>query len=113
MKTVLQKRRHKPGWYVIAALLAVVVLYFLTNTGRNVAEIVKLELLKRREEKTLESAREQRETLKTRRDQLLNDSTYIANIARKEFGMKKKDEEIFYITNPDSGEAKVSNGEKR
>ena len=113
MKTILRIRKHKPGWYVVAALLAVIVLYFLTNTGRNIAEIVRLELLKRREEKTLESAREQRETLKTQRNRLLHDSTYIANIARKEFGMKKKDEEIFYITNPDSGEADVSNGKKR
>ena len=112
MNAVKRKRKHKPGWYVIAALLAVIVLYFLSNTGRNIADIVKFELLLRREKKTLEKATERLDSLRIQRERLLNDSTYIGEIARREYGMKKKDEEIFYITNPDSGEAGVKNGNK-
>ena len=113
MNAIKRKRRRKPGWYVLAALLAVIVLYFLSNTGRNIADIVKLELLKRGEEKTLKKAMERREALNLQRERLLNDSTYIEEIARKEYGMKKKGEEIFYITNSDSGKAGENDGEKK
>ena len=80
MNAMKRKRRRKPGWYVLAALLAVFVLYFLSNTGRNIADIVKLELLKRGEEKTLKKAIERHEALNHQRDRLLNDSTYIGSL---------------------------------
>ena len=109
----MRKKRRKPGWYVIAALISLFALYFLSNTGRNVAEIVKLELLRRGEVKSIRKARERREALKMEKDRLLNDSSYIEEIARREYGMKKKGEEIFYITNPDSDEADGNDGKKR
>ena len=46
------------------------------------------------------------ERLKLERDRLLNDPAYIEEIARKEYGMFGKDEEIFQITLPDSGKRK-------
>ena len=112
MNVIKRKRKRKPGWYVLAALLAVIVLYFLSNTGRNIADIVKLELLMRGEKKTLDKAMERLEALRVQRERLLNDSTYIGEIARREYGMKKKGEEIFYITNPDSDKAGVNDGKK-
>ena len=110
MKAIQRKRRHKPGWYVIAALLAAVALYFLSNTGRNIKEIVKLELLMHREKTTLENARALLDSLSLQRERLLNDTTYIGEIARREYGMKKRNEEVFYITSPDSGKVRANDG---
>ena len=99
-----RKRQRKPGWYILVLFVSIAVLYFIINTSRNMMEIWRLTGLKRQEEKALTRAREKQQTLMAEKERLLSDSTYIEEIARNEYGMIKKGEEIFYISQPDSEE---------
>ena len=107
-----RKRQRKPGWYLLALLVSIAVLYFTFNTGRNIMEIWRLTGLKRQEEKALVKAHNKLQTLLAEKVRLLTDSTYIVEIARNEYGMIKKGEEIFYISQPDSGETGGKNGKE-
>ena len=110
MSTIKRKIRRKPGWYVLVTLLFVVALYFSFNTGKRMAGIWRLVKMKRQEERALEEARAKKEMLQHEKERLLTDSTYIEEIARKEYGMIGKGEEMFQITLPDSGETEKDNG---
>ena len=107
-----RKRKRKPGWYLFILIVCITVLYFFYNTSRNIMEIWRLTGLKRQEEKALARAREKQQTLLMEKERLLSDSTYIEEIARNEYGMIKKGEEIFYISQPDSDETGGKNGKK-
>jgi len=65
-------------------------------------KIWRLSRIKHTEEKTLKSAIEEKKQLESEIKRLKTDSLYIEEIAREEYGMKKKGEEVFNITLPDS-----------
>ena len=54
------------------------------------------------EEKALNDDHQKKEALMKEIERLNTDSTYIEEIARKEYGMIKKGEKVFHITLPDS-----------
>ncbi len=58
--------------------------------------------MKKQEEQAFKEGILKREALKQEIERLMNDSTYIEEIARKKYGMIKEDEEAFLITLPDS-----------
>ena len=111
MSTMRRKLKRKPGWYLIAGIVSIIMLYFLYNTGRKVNDIWHLMRLKRSEGKDLRRAMDLRDELLHERGRLLNDSTYIEEIARREYGMHKNGEKVYYITNPDSN-AEKNDGKK-
>ena len=103
MNTSKRKLKRKPGWYILVSILLFVLLYFMYVTSLRITNIWRLVNMKRQEERLLKEALQKMERLKLERDRLLNDPEYIEEIARKEYGMFGKDEEIFQITLPDSG----------
>ncbi|MBN1291079.1 MAG: septum formation initiator family protein [Candidatus Latescibacteria bacterium] len=68
--------------------------------------VLRLVRMQRQEERALKEALQKMESLKLERERLLNDPAYIEEIARRDYGMVGKGEEIFQITLPDSGETK-------
>ena len=90
------------------AVLLTLGLYFTFSTGRRVVNIVVLLRMKSREERQLEEALKMTETLRIERERLLNDLTYIEEIARKKYGMIGDGEEMLRVTLPDS----VTTGEE-
>lgn len=110
MSTVKRKRKRKPVWYLLVTLAIVVALYFTFNTGKRSIEIWRFYSMKRHEEKTLDEARKKKEQLQREKERLLKDLTYIEEIARREYGMIGKGEEMFQITLPDSEETEKDNG---
>ena len=110
MNTVKRKRKRKPVWYLLITLAIVVALYFTFNTGKRLTEIWRLSSMKRQEEKTLDEARKKKEQLLLEKERLLNDLSYIEEIARREYGMIREGEEMFQITLPDSEETEKDNG---
>jgi len=110
MNTVKRKRRRKPVWYLLVTLATVVALYFTFNTGKRLIEVLRLTSMKRQEESTLDEARKKKEQLQREKERLLNDLSYIEEIARREYGMIREGEEMFQITLPDSEETEKDNG---
>ncbi len=104
MNTVKRKRKRKPVWYLIVTLAIIVALYFTFSTGKRSMEIWRFYSMKRQEEKTLDEARKKKEQLQREKERLLKDLTYIEEIARREYGMIGKGEEMFQITLPDREE---------
>ncbi|MFC1607566.1 septum formation initiator family protein [Candidatus Latescibacterota bacterium] len=106
-----RKIKRKPGWYLIVGIVSIIMLYFLFNTSRKVNDIWGLMRMKRIEERNLRRAMKLRDELIHERGRLQNDSTYIEEIARREYGMHRNGEKVYYITNPDSNTEK-SDGKK-
>ena len=101
---IRRKPRKRPGWYFVFILLLVIGSYGFFRTGKGLIKVWRLSRLKRIEERALKKDLERREALKNEIGRLKSDSTYIEEIARGEYGMKKKDEEVFQISLPDSNE---------
>ncbi|MBT4483260.1 MAG: hypothetical protein HOC71_06240 [Candidatus Latescibacteria bacterium] len=102
--TIRRKPRKKPGWYFVVIILLVIGCYGFFRTGKGLIKFWRLSRLKRIEEKALKKDLERKEALKKEIGRLKSDSTYIEEIARGEYGMKKEVEEVFQITLPDSSE---------
>ena len=85
-------------------LIAAVALYSLYVTGRNIGRIWRITSIKRAEQHRLDEAEARLDSLKIEKERLQSDSTYIEEIARREYGMVKDGEEVYYITLPDSSE---------
>ena len=102
MTALKRQRNRKPGWYVIVSVIVIVGVYFFYNSCRNITDIMRFVRMKHKEEKVLREALVKKEALLLERKRLLNDSTYIEEIARREYGMIRKGEEIFKISLPDS-----------
>lgn len=104
MNTVKRQKRRKPVWYLLVTLAIVAALFFTFNTGKRMIEIWRLTSMKRQEEQMLDEARKKKEQLLLEKDRLLNDLSYIEEIARRDYGMLREGEEMFEITLPDSEE---------
>lgn len=95
-------RKKRPG--VILVLVAIVALYSVYITGRNAGRIWRITAIKRAEKHKLDEAVARLDSLKIEKERLQNDSAYIEEIARREYGMVREGEEVYYITLPDSSE---------
>jgi len=95
-----KKLRKKPGWYLVLIVILVIGSYGLLKSGRYMIKIRRFSRMKQTEEKAVQKARERKKTLEIEIERLENDSTYIEEIAREEYGMKKKDEEVYRIPLP-------------
>ena len=102
MTTTKRKQRKKPGWYFIVTLIVVIGCYGFIKSGKGVLKLWRLSRLMRAEQKALKENLERKETLEKERSRLLNDSTYIEEIARKKYGLIKKGEKVFQISLHDS-----------
>ena len=96
------KKRHKPGWYLIATLIVVASFYGLSKSGKGLIKIWRLSRMRKTEDKIFNEAVQRKKELNREIERLTKDSTYIEEIARKEYGMKKNDEEVFIISFPDT-----------
>ncbi len=94
------KLRKKPGWYLVVIVILLFGSYGLVKSGRYTLKIWRLSRIKQTEEKGVLDALERKKALEKEIEKLANDSTYIEDIAREEYGMKKKDEEVYRITLP-------------
>ncbi|MFC1650229.1 septum formation initiator family protein [Candidatus Latescibacterota bacterium] len=96
------KKKHKPARLFFAAVIILIVLYVSFGFSKGLYKIWRLSRIKSSEEKILESATEEKKQLELEIEKLKNDSLYIEEIAREEYGMIKDGEEVFQITLPDS-----------
>jgi len=102
MTTRKRKLRKRPGWYLVVTLLLLVGGYGAIKSGQGLYRVWRLSRMMRQEEKAYREDLARKEALETEIEMLTNDSTYIEEIARREYGMKKKGEKVFQITLPDS-----------
>ncbi len=74
-------------------------------------KIWRLSRIQHTEERALKSTIEEKKRLESEIERLKTDSLYIEKIAREEYGMIKKGEEVFHITLPDT-ESEGENDER-
>ena len=103
-----RKIKRKPAWYIITSVILIIVFFASINFSICIYMIWQLSWIKHKEEKALNDAIKEKELLELEIEKLTEDSLYIEEIARKEYGMVKNGEEVFRITIPDS----VSEGEE-
>ena len=94
------KRRKSPGWYLVVSLVVILGGYGTLKSGKGLIRIWKLSQMQKAEQKALGEYIRKKEELIKEIERLTNDSTYIEEIARREYGMKKENEEVFNISNP-------------
>lgn len=99
-RTVRKKTYHK-GRIVLIAALAVVLLGMI-NSGRSLLKILELTRMKKEEQRARDESILKRDSLQEEVYRLQNDSLYIEEIARREYGMLKEGEETWNITLPDT-----------
>ena len=97
-----KKLKRKPLWYLYTTVIVVIVFFTFFSFSKSIYKIWRLSRLKQSEEKALDNAIEEQKRLEKEIELLTSDSLYIEEIAREEYGMTKKGEEVFYITFPDS-----------
>lgn len=100
-----RKKRRSPGKIILFGVLVVVILG-LVNSGRSLLKIWELSHLKQEEQRTLDGKLQKRSELQKEVYRLRNDSLYIEEIARREYGMLKDGEESLLITLPDTTKGK-------
>lgn len=94
--------KRKSGWWKITAAAALVAALFTFTFGKGVLKIWRLSLIQREEQEVLDTAHSEKGVLEHEIERLKTDSTYIEEIARREYGMIKEGEEVFHITLPDT-----------
>jgi cell division protein FtsB len=112
MGYISRKRRRRKGGLIIV-FIAVVVLLGLVSTGRSLLKIYRLDKMKHEERMLRDGLSKQRDRLRLEVYRLSNDSLYIEGIARREYGMIKKGEEVFNISVPDTTNGKKNVPAKR
>ena len=95
-----RKKKFKPGSVIITVVLIIIACGILFSS-HSFMKIRRLKSINKQENQARNSALEERRNLLREIHLLTNDSTYIEEIARKEYGMVKKGEEVFQITLPD------------
>ncbi|MFA6470775.1 MAG: septum formation initiator family protein [Candidatus Latescibacterota bacterium] len=96
-----RKKKFKPGSVIIAIVLIIIACGILVSS-HSFMKIRELKRINKQENQARNAALEERRNLLKEIHLLANDSTYIEEIARKEYGMVKKGEEVFQITLPDT-----------
>ena len=97
MAAVRRKRQKKPGWYLIAGVIAIVCALAFMRAGRDLWQIWRLSRMKTQEQRALDNAVEAKRLLEREIDMLRNDPDYIERIAREEYGMVKEGEEVYHL----------------
>jgi len=97
-----RKIKHTPIWYLFTTIIVIIVFYTFFSFSKGMYKIWRLSRIKHTEERALKSAIEEKERLESEIERLKTDSLYIEEIAREEYGMIKKGEEVFHITLPDT-----------
>ncbi len=97
-----RKLKRKSNWWKVAATAALVSALVTFTFGKGVLKIWRLTLIQREEQAVLDTACSEKETFEHEIERLKTDSTYIEEIARREYGMIKEGEEVFHITLPDT-----------
>lgn len=90
--------------------LAVIILYGGANFSRGLLRIWRLSSLKRQEQHTIKKTQDEIDRFEGEIKKLKSDSVYIEEIARREYGMVKKGEEVFHITLPDTVDKRKNDG---
>jgi len=96
-----RKKKFKPGRIIIAFIIIIVGAGILFSS-HSLIKIRQLNRIKKQENQARNDALEEKRKLLIEFNRLMNDSSYIEDIARKEYGMIKKGEEVFLISSPDS-----------
>lgn len=104
IKIFKKKRKIKSssGWTVIRILILIFILFVFVNFGKGLYKIIKLEKIKKTEEQSINTSLKEKQALQLEFKRLTGDSLYIEEIARRDYGMIKKGEEVFHITLPDT-----------
>ena len=92
--------KRKPGYYLILGILVVVALYASVRVGTNLFTIWGLSRTTGIEERLFEEQRVLEIDLQEELRRLESDSTYIEDIARREYGMIKDGEEVYELNQP-------------
>ena len=92
--------KRKPGYYLILGALLVGALYASVRVSANLLAIWRLSRMTGVEERLLEEQQVRETNLKEEIRRLESDSTYIEDIARREYGMIKDGEEVYQLTPP-------------
>ena len=92
--------KRKPGYYLILGALLLAGLYGSVRVGTNLFTIWRLSRMNSLEERLLEEHLKREAELKEEIRRLESDSTYIEDIARREYGMIKDGEEVYQLTPP-------------
>jgi len=98
------KHKQKPGRLILMVLLTAVLLLGVIKAGQVVARYWRLSSIVRVENSELLDALERIERLEKEIERLSSDMEYIEKIAREEYGMVKKGEEMFQISAPETEE---------
>lgn len=104
-RVATKQKRRSPGRIILFAMLIFLV-FGLVYSGRNLLKIRELSHLKQEEQRALEENLRKRSELQKEVNRLLNDSLYIEEIARREYGMLKAGEEPLLISLPDTTKGK-------
>jgi len=102
MAAARKKLRKKPGWYIVTGLVVLICGYAALKTGQGLYRVWRLTAMMHREERLLRETVERLESLETEMDRLKNDMKYIEEIARRDYGMIRKGEEVYQMIQPDS-----------
>jgi cell division protein FtsB len=94
-----KKPVSKPGRKLIVYVVAAVLVF---SFGKGLVKISQLLYRKHVEQHELNTVRDEKQQLETEVDRLTSDSTYIEEIARKEYGMIRDGEEVYRMALPDS-----------
>ena len=97
-----RKLKRSPGWYLVTIIIIIAAFIISFNFSKGIYKIWILSRQKKTEEKAINKAVKEKENLELEIKRLKTDSLYIEEIARKEYGMIKKGEEVFHITLPDT-----------
>ena len=92
-KTAVKRKRRM--W--LFALLSILMLLLLLSTGkRGFIQQIRLRQERRRLEKEIEALQEEIKQLEEEKEKL-NDPEHIEQIARKKYGMAKKNEKVYQV----------------
>ena len=97
-----RKIKHTPVWYLFTTIIVIIVFYAFFSFSKSMYKIWRLSRIQHTEERALKSTIEEKKRLESEIERLKTDSLYIEEIAREEYGMIKKGEEVFQITLPDT-----------
>ncbi len=101
-RTVRKKRRNHGRSLIFLSVTLVFFGIIIFSSGRSFLKIIQLSRTKETEEKARDSALAKQAQLKEEIVRLNDDSLYIEEIARREYGMIKPGEGVFNITLPDT-----------
>ncbi len=89
--------RKKPGHILILGILTVAIGYGLVRSGGSVLTIWRLSRDRHEEIRLLREEEARKRTLEQEITRLESDSSYIEDIARREYGMIKDGEEVYRL----------------